>query len=85
MAAASIPSIAVSVVQGNRILWEEGFGLADREQRIAATSHTPFYVASVTKAITGTAVMVLQEHPQINLDQPVNEYLRNCAKIISHS
>ena len=82
MATASIPSIAVAVVRDNRVLWEEGFGLADREQRIPATSHTPFYLASVTKAITGTAVMVVQEHHQINLDKPVNQYLAS-AKVHS--
>jgi CubicO group peptidase (beta-lactamase class C family) len=82
MAAASIPSIAVAVVRGKQILWEEGFGWADREQHIPATPRTPFYLASVTKAITGTAVVVLQEHHQINLDQPVNEYLAS-AKLHS--
>jgi CubicO group peptidase (beta-lactamase class C family) len=82
MKAASIPSIAVSVVQGKQILWEEGFGLADREQRIPATSHTSFYLASVTKAITGTALMVLVDHQKINLDHPVNEYLGS-AKVHS--
>jgi CubicO group peptidase (beta-lactamase class C family) len=75
MEAASIPSIAVSVVQGKQILWEEGFGLADRERRIPATPHTSFYLASVTKAITGTALLVLLDQQKINLDHPVNEYL----------
>ncbi|HZQ22050.1 MAG TPA: serine hydrolase domain-containing protein [Terriglobales bacterium] len=82
MAAASIPSIAVAAVRGKQIVWEEAFGLADREQHIPATPHTTFYLASVTKAITGTAVLMLQEHQQIDLDQPVNEYLAS-AKVHS--
>lgn len=75
MAADQIPSIAISVVLGDKILWEEGFGLADRERRVRASAHTPFYLASITKAITGTAVVVLQDQGKINLDHPVNDYL----------
>ncbi len=82
MAAAQIPSVAISVTQGNKVLWEEGFGLADRERRISATPHTSFYLASVTKAITGTAVVTLQDRGKINLDHPVNEYL-GAAKVHS--
>ena len=75
MATGKIPSIAISVTQGDKILWEEGFGLADRESRLPANAHTPFYLASITKAITGTAVVVLQSQGKINLDHPVNDYL----------
>ena len=34
------PSIAVAVAKDGRIVWEEGFGWADREKRIAANEHT---------------------------------------------
>jgi CubicO group peptidase (beta-lactamase class C family) len=82
MAAAQIPSIVISVTRGSTILWEEGFGLADREKGLAASPHTSFYLASVTKAITGTGVMVLQDQGRIDLDHPVNEYL-GAAKVHS--
>jgi len=72
MATQSIPSITLSVVSGKEILWEEGFGLADRENHIKATELTPYSLASVTKSITGTAIMMLQERKQLNLDHPVN-------------
>ena len=31
------PSIAVAAARGGKIVWEEGFGCADRERRIPAT------------------------------------------------
>jgi CubicO group peptidase (beta-lactamase class C family) len=71
----SIPAIAIAVMRDKQIVWEEGFGWADRENHLRATPHIPFYVASVTKAITGTAVMLLAERHQINLDHSINEYL----------
>jgi len=77
-----VPSITVAVVCGREILWEEGFGLADRENHIKATEFTPYSVASVTKTITGAAIMILQERHQLDLDHPVNQYLRS-AKVHS--
>ena len=76
------PSMSVAVARNGKILWEEGFGLADRENRVQATEHTMYYTASVTKLFTATALMILQEQKQINLDYPVNEYL-GAAKLSS--
>ena len=55
----SVPSIAVAVARGEHILWEEGFGWADRESRVRATPHTLYTLGSLSKPITATAVMVL--------------------------
>jgi CubicO group peptidase (beta-lactamase class C family) len=75
LVATSIPSISVAVARRGKILWEEGFGWADRENRIPATEHTMYQTASVTKLMTSTAVMILQERKQLDLDRPVNDYL----------
>lgn len=73
----STPSIAVAVAQDGRIIWEEGFGWADRERRTRATEHTVYSLASITKPITATGLMVLAESGQLALDQPANDYLGN--------
>ena len=69
------PGIAVAVARGDSILWEEGFGWANRETHVPATEHTPFYLASVTKTITATAAMILRERGRLDLDRPANDYL----------
>jgi len=71
----SIPSFSVAVARKGEILWEESFGLADREQRVPATKDTLYYLASVTKSITATSIMVLNERKQLDIDRPINEYL----------
>jgi CubicO group peptidase (beta-lactamase class C family) len=78
----STPSLAVAVARGNEILWEEGFGWIDHPGGTAATADTLYYGASVTKAITATALMVLHERRQVELDRPANLYLRT-AKLRS--
>lgn len=83
MVAGAIPSIAVAVVRDGRIVWEEAFGWADRERQIPATPHTMYYTASVTKTFTTTALMMLHAQKRLDLDRPINDYLRPAAKLSS--
>jgi CubicO group peptidase (beta-lactamase class C family) len=71
----NLPSIAVAVARDGKIVWEQGFGWADRENRVAASEHTLYSVASVSKPLTATGLMVLVERGLVDLDKPVNEYL----------
>jgi len=71
----SIASVAVAVAQGSEILWEDAFGWADREARVPATPHTMYSLASISKPITTTGLMVLVERGLIDLDRPINDYL----------
>lgn len=70
-----IPSIAVAVSKGGKLLWQEGFGWADREGRVPASEHTLYSLASISKPITATGLMVLVERGRVQLDRPANDYL----------
>lgn len=78
----SVPSVAVSVVKDGKIVWEEGFGWADRERRIPATAQTMYTLASNTKPIAATGLMTLVRDKQLDLDKPVNDYLGS-AKLVA--
>jgi len=80
--ARKIPGISIAVAKNGKILWEEGFGLADVEKKTRATANTRYYIASVTKTVTATAIMQLQERGKLRLDNPVNDYLGS-AKVHS--
>jgi CubicO group peptidase (beta-lactamase class C family) len=82
LVATSVPSMSVAVARNGTILWEEGFGWADRENRVPATEHTMYYTASVTKSFTDMAIMVLHERKKLDVDRPVNDYL-GTAKLTS--
>ncbi len=73
--AGEIPSIAVAVVRGGTIIWEEAFGWADRESEIAATPETVYPLGSLSKSITATGIMVLVERGVIGLNDPVTAIL----------
>lgn len=70
-----IPSVVVAAVRGSDVVWLEAFGWADVEVRVPATPHTPYMLASTSKAITATAVMVAVEKGHLKLDASVNQYL----------
>jgi len=70
-----VPSLAVAVARGGKIIWAEGFGWADREARIPATEHTTYSLASISKPITATGLMTLAERGRLQLDKPANDYL----------
>jgi CubicO group peptidase (beta-lactamase class C family) len=77
-----IPSIAVAVAHKGEIVFEQGFGWADRENRIAADQHTLYSLASISKPITATGLMVLVERKKLELDKPANDYL-GVAKLVA--
>ena len=67
--------VAVAVVYNGKIIWEEGFGWANREAAVKATSRTPFNLASLTKPFTTTTLMTLVAEGKLSLDRPANHYL----------
>ena len=71
----NVPSITVAVAKDGVTIWEEGFGWADKENRIQADEHTLYSLASITKPITATGLMILKERGKLDLDKPVNDYL----------
>ena len=54
----------------------EYFGTADRENDIAVDHNTIFPACSISKFVTAICVMKLQEKKKIDIDNPVNDYLR---------
>jgi CubicO group peptidase (beta-lactamase class C family) len=72
---AGVPSIAVAVAKDGKIIWEEGFGWANKEKNIKATAQTMYSVDSIAKPMTATGLMVLVERGLIDLNKPANVYL----------
>jgi len=75
MTRSSVPSVSVAVAHRGKIVWEEAFGWADREKMIPATPNTAYSLASISKPMTATALMILVERGAIDLEHPANDYL----------
>jgi CubicO group peptidase (beta-lactamase class C family) len=55
MAASKAPGISAAVVQDGEFVWSTGFGMADLENSVPATSQTLYRLGSISKSITATA------------------------------
>ena len=69
------PGLAIAVMVDGRMLWSEGFGLADLEQRVPMWPTSKVRIGSVSKPLTAAAVMRLWDKGQLDLDVPVQQYV----------
>lgn len=74
---AGIPGMAAAVVGGDGILWERGFGKANLERAIPATTITPFQVDGLTEIFTSTLILHCVEQGRLSLDDPIGQYDAN--------
>jgi serine beta-lactamase-like protein LACTB len=70
-----IPGISICVGTREKILWAEGFGYADLENKSPVTIHSVFRLGSVSKLLTSLAAGRLYQQGKLNLDAPVQQYL----------
>ena len=70
-----IPGMVALVTNGEGIIYERAFGLMDTANDKAMSTDAIFRLASMTKAITSTAIMMLVEDGNVELDAPVARYL----------
>ena len=70
-----VASISIAVAKDGKIIWEEAFGWADRDNNVKASPHTMYSLASISKPITATGLMILVEQGLIDLNKPANFYL----------
>ena len=77
LVATGAPSMAIAVFRNGHIDWQEGFGWADRERKLKATPDIVYSLASVSKTFTATGVMELAAMQVIDVDKPINDYLRD--------
>lgn len=72
-----VPGMSAAVAIDGKIIWSEGFGYADLENGVPATKHTRFRIASISKPITSAALALLYEKGSINIDEPIQKYIRD--------
>jgi CubicO group peptidase (beta-lactamase class C family) len=69
------PGLSVAIVREGQTLLARGYGLADIASGRPVTADTAFHIASVSKTVTGTAMMMLFQDGRFSLDEPINKYL----------
>jgi CubicO group peptidase (beta-lactamase class C family) len=71
LAAHSVPGLSVAVARAGELLYERGFGWAEREGQERVTPAHLFRIASVSKPITSVTLFRLMEEKRLTLDDAV--------------
>lgn len=58
---------AVLVAQNNEIVFTDGYGLAERKNKIPITSETVFDIGSLSKQFTAAAILLLEEQGKLQV------------------
>jgi CubicO group peptidase (beta-lactamase class C family) len=75
----NVPGVAIAIVDGERVLFQRGFGVRDLENGTPVTVDTLFMLASVSKAFTVSAMHASADAGQFKWDTPVTTYLPEFA------
>lgn len=85
MQAQDIPALSVLVFREGQVLHERLFGEADLAQGAALTADHLFLLASVSKVVTGVALLQLHEDGHFQLDDPINGHLPFAVQVPGHT
>jgi D-alanyl-D-alanine carboxypeptidase len=69
-----VPGVALAVIKDGQIVKMQGYGRANREDRVPVTVDTVFKIGSVSKQFIATAIMLLVRQGRISLDDSISKY-----------
>jgi CubicO group peptidase (beta-lactamase class C family) len=75
-----LPGIVALIARNGKIVFHNAYGMADNTSGRAMKTDDIFRIASQTKAITSTAVMILWEEGKFRLDDPISKYIPDFGK-----
>ncbi len=76
-----VPGVVALVTDRKGVIYRGAFGVTDVESKKPMAVDSMFRIASMTKAVTSTALMQLIEQGKLGLDDPVDKYLPEMAKL----
>jgi CubicO group peptidase (beta-lactamase class C family) len=71
----NLPGLSVAVGVGGDIVWAEGFGWANLENRVPVAPDTRFRIGTASTALTAAAAGVLLEQGRLNFDNVIQTYV----------
>jgi CubicO group peptidase (beta-lactamase class C family) len=70
-----VAGVSACIIKNGLVRWIGNYGFANIELGVPVDTTTLFYMASVSKTVTGTALMQLWEVGMFDLDDDINAYL----------
>ncbi|HWR38133.1 MAG TPA: serine hydrolase domain-containing protein [Patescibacteria group bacterium] len=70
-----IVGLSAAIIAGDRVVWSQGYGYADRENKRLVTPETVYRVGSISKIPNAIAVLKFKAAGKLALDAPVKRYI----------
>jgi CubicO group peptidase (beta-lactamase class C family) len=70
----AVPGTAILVAKDGKVIYKNGFGYADIENKILTTPETKFRIGSVTKQFTASAILKLQEDGLLKVSDKLSKF-----------
>ncbi|MEO0733593.1 MAG: serine hydrolase domain-containing protein, partial [Bacteroidota bacterium] len=77
IAAHEVPGMAVAVVKGKELVYENYLGLAELNHRVPVREQTVFRIYSTTKVFVVMAIFQLVEEGKLKVEDPIGQYLED--------
>ncbi|MEP7323954.1 MAG: serine hydrolase domain-containing protein [Saprospiraceae bacterium] len=74
-----LPGLVALVARKGKIVYQKAYGYSNYETKKPERTDDIFRIASMTKAITATAVMMLYEEGKFSLDDPISKWIPGFA------
>jgi len=74
-----VPGLVAMIVKDGKVVYHSAKGFADVGEGKKMEKNSIFRIASQTKAITSTAILLLYEEGKIRLDDPISKYIPEFA------
>ncbi|GKX65196.1 cyclic peptide export ABC transporter [Inconstantimicrobium mannanitabidum] len=71
----NVPGVSISIVKGDKTVYQKGFGYSDLESKKPVNSQTLFEIGSNSKAFTALGILNLEKSGQININDEVTKYI----------
>jgi len=71
---------AVLVARNGEVLFNKGYGLANRDKNLPNTPQTKYRLGSITKQFTAMAILMLQAQNKLNVQDPICRYIPECPE-----
>lgn len=69
------------MVRGDSVVDQQSYGMAHIANKYAADENTIYHWASITKTLTGIAIMQLRDRGRLKLDDPITKYVPELREV----
>jgi CubicO group peptidase (beta-lactamase class C family) len=72
--ALKIPGLSVAIIRNDSVIYADGFGFRDLENKLPATAQTAYPIASLTKTFSSTLLLSFVDEGKLDLNTPMRQF-----------